>query len=113
MLLARLDRLPPDARRLAQEAAVIGARFDADAACGGCRRTGSRRRRPGAPLDAEIIEEVAGASSVAAQAYRFRQFLVQDVIYNNLLLEAGSTCMGVSARPSKAWSVRSRSDSRI
>ncbi len=37
--------------------------------------------------DAEIIEEVAGASSVAAQAYRFRQFLVQDVIYNNLLLE--------------------------
>src|SRR5262249_15217666 len=29
MLLARVDRLPPDVRRLAQEAAVIGPRFDA------------------------------------------------------------------------------------
>ena len=29
MLLARLDRLPREARTLAQEAAVIGPRFDA------------------------------------------------------------------------------------
>ncbi|TIT57341.1 MAG: adenylate/guanylate cyclase domain-containing protein, partial [Mesorhizobium sp.] len=29
MLLARVDRLPPEVRRLAQEAAVIGPRFDA------------------------------------------------------------------------------------
>ena len=29
MLLARIDRLPPEVRRLAQEAAVIGPRFEA------------------------------------------------------------------------------------
>ncbi|MET0596954.1 MAG: adenylate/guanylate cyclase domain-containing protein [Mesorhizobium sp.] len=87
MLLARLDRLPPDARRLAQEAAVIGARFESTLLAAAAAEPG--RVDAGLELlcDAEIIEEVAGASSVAAQAYRFRQFLVQDVIYNNLLLE--------------------------
>jgi predicted ATPase len=37
--------------------------------------------------DAEIIEEVAGSGSVSSQSYRFTQTLLQDVIYQNLLLQ--------------------------
>ena len=38
-------------------------------------------------LPAEIIEEVAGSGSVSSQSYRFTQTLLQDVIYQNLLLQ--------------------------
>ncbi len=60
MLLARLDRLPQDVRRLAQEAAVIGPRFDAGFSA--LQRPTPRRLEAGLELlcDAEIIEEVAG-----------------------------------------------------
>ena len=37
--------------------------------------------------DAEIIEEVAGAGSISSRCYRFTQTLLQDVIYQNLLLQ--------------------------
>jgi predicted ATPase len=37
--------------------------------------------------DAEIIEEVAEINSIASQSYRFTQTLLQDVIYQNLLLQ--------------------------
>ena len=88
MLLARLDRLPHEVRRLAQEAAVIGPRFDAAllAAIAGdpakveagldlllrCRDHRGGRRAPG---------------SISSQSYRFTQTLLQDVIYQNLLLQ--------------------------
>ena len=37
--------------------------------------------------DAEIIEEVAGSGSTSSQSYRFTQTILQDVIYQNLLLQ--------------------------
>ena len=45
--------------------------------------------KPGSRLlcDAEIIEEVAGARPDRVAAYRFTQTLLQDVIYQNLLLQ--------------------------
>ncbi|TIT38291.1 MAG: adenylate/guanylate cyclase domain-containing protein [Mesorhizobium sp.] len=87
MLLARVDRLPPEVRRLAQEAAVIGPRFDATLLKTVTADPG--RLEAGCELlcDAEIIEEVAGSGSVSSQSYRFTQTLLQDVIYQNLLLQ--------------------------
>ncbi|TGS48742.1 MULTISPECIES: adenylate/guanylate cyclase domain-containing protein [unclassified Mesorhizobium] len=87
MLLARVDRLPQEVRRLAQEAAVIGPRFDATLLKTVTADPG--RLEAGCELlcDAEIIEEVAGSGSVSSQSYRFTQTLLQDVIYQNLLLQ--------------------------
>lgn len=87
LLLARVDRLPHDVRRLAQEAAVIGPRFDA--ALLGATATDPAKVEAGLELlcDAEIIEEIAGANSISMQSYRFTQTMLQDVIYQNLLLQ--------------------------
>ncbi len=87
LLLARVDRLPHDVRRLAQEAAVIGPRFDA--ALLGATATDPAKVEAGLELlcDAEIIEEIAGANSISLQSYRFTQTMLQDVIYQNLLLQ--------------------------
>lgn len=87
LLLARLDRLPHQVRRLAQEAAVIGPRFDAAAL--GAAATEPARVEAGLELlcDVEIIEEIAGANSISLRTYRFTQTMLQDVIYQNLLLQ--------------------------
>ncbi|WGD55391.1 adenylate/guanylate cyclase domain-containing protein [Bradyrhizobium sp. CB1650] len=87
LLLARLDRLPHQVRQLAQEAAVIGPRFDA--AVLGAAATERTRVEAGLELlcDAEIVEEVAGSNSISPRAYRFTQTMLQDVIYQNLLLQ--------------------------
>ncbi|MBR0780605.1 adenylate/guanylate cyclase domain-containing protein [Bradyrhizobium iriomotense] len=87
LLLARLDRLPHPVRRLAQEAAVIGPRFDVAAL--GAAATEPARVEAGLErlCDAEIIEEVAGSNSISLRTYRFTQTMLQDVIYQNLLLQ--------------------------
>ncbi len=87
MLLARMDRLPQEARRLAQEAAAIGPRFDA--ALLKTIAAGPGKVDAGLDLlcEAEILEEVVGVSSVSPQAYRFTQTMLHDVIYQNLLLQ--------------------------
>jgi predicted ATPase/class 3 adenylate cyclase len=87
LLLARLDRLPHQARRLAQEAAVIGPRFDV--ATLGAAATEPARVDAGLELlcDAEIVEEIAGSNSISLRTYRFTQTMLQDVIYQNLLLQ--------------------------
>lgn len=87
LLLARLDRLPHEVRRLAQEAAVIGPRFDA--ALLGAMASQRTKVEAGLELlcDAEIVEEVAGANSISLRSYRFTQTMLQDVIYQNLLLQ--------------------------
>jgi adenylate cyclase len=87
LLLARMDRLPRGVRTLAQEAAVIGPRFEAtllDAIA-----TDPINVDAGLDIlcDAEIVEEVVGASSMPSRAYRFTQTLLHDVIYQNLLLQ--------------------------
>ena len=87
LLLARMDRLPHGVRRLAQEAAVIGPRFEA--ALLRAIATGSTMVDSELDIlcDAEVIEEVAGAKSMPSRAYRFTQTLLHDVIYQNLLLQ--------------------------
>ena len=85
MLLGRVDRLPPDVRRLAQEAAVIGPCFDV--ALLRAITADPLRLDAGIELlcDFEVIEEVSRPGSISSQSYRFTQTLLQDVIYQNLL----------------------------
>jgi predicted ATPase/class 3 adenylate cyclase len=87
MLLARVDRLPQEVRRLAQEAAVIGPRFDASLVKAVTADPGRLEASLELLCDAEIIEEAAGSGSISSQCYRFTQTLLQDVIYQNLLLQ--------------------------
>jgi adenylate cyclase len=85
ILLARVDRLPRAARALVQEAAVIGLRFDAALLSTIASDPGRVRSHLELLLDAELIDEEPG-SGLEAQ-YRFTQSLLQDVIYQNLLLQ--------------------------
>ena len=87
MLLARIDRLPQEVRRLAQEAAVIGPRFDASLLGAVAGDPAKLEADLELLCDAEIIEEVAGSGSTSSQSYRFTQTILQDVIYQNLLLQ--------------------------
>ena len=85
ILLARVDRLPRAARALVQEAAVIGLRFDAALLSTIASDPARVRSHLELLLDAELIDEEPG-SGLEAQ-YRFTQSLLQDVIYQNLLLQ--------------------------
>ena len=87
MLLARVDRLPQEVRRLAQEAAVIGPRFNASLLRAVVADPAKLEAGLELLCDAEIVEEVASAGSISSQCYRFTQTLLQDVIYQNLLLQ--------------------------
>jgi len=87
LLLARVDRLPPEVRRLAQEAAVIGPRFETSLL--GAVAADPARMEAGLDLlcDAGILEEAVGTGSVSSRHYRFTQALLQHVVYQNLLLQ--------------------------
>ncbi|MBD9373006.1 AAA family ATPase [Rhizobium sp. ARZ01] len=85
MMLARIDRLPQDARRLAQVASVIGHRFDSTLLkalpLGVVDIDDSLLRL----CEADIIEELADMRTQAPR-YAFRQKLLHEVVYDNLLL---------------------------
>jgi adenylate cyclase len=84
LLLSRIDRLPPDARRLLQEAAVLGVVFDEPLllAVMADPKTAPAALRHLA--EADLIQPVAGES--APIQYRFSHALVRDAVYQNLLL---------------------------
>jgi predicted ATPase/class 3 adenylate cyclase len=90
LLLSRLDRLPPHARRLLQEAAVLGHVFDARL----LRLIASESTDLDASLDllveAELVEEVTSAD----RRYRFKHALVHEVVYQNLLQRRRSELHG-------------------
>ncbi|MBX5040112.1 tetratricopeptide repeat protein [Rhizobium lentis] len=87
LLLARVDRLPQEIRRLAQEAAVVGPKFETAL----LRTVATDPAAIDAALDylcdANIIEELRGPDAVISPGYRFSQTLMHDVIYHNLLLQ--------------------------
>ncbi|HXV29408.1 MAG TPA: tetratricopeptide repeat protein, partial [Sinorhizobium sp.] len=84
LLLARIDRLPQQVRRLVHNAAVIGPRFDAELLASISPQATEVETGLELLCDAEIIEEAAGGG---AQAYRFVQSLLHEVVYNNLLVK--------------------------
>ena len=87
MLLARVDRLPSEIRKLAQEAAVLGPTFETSLLGTVCAEPVKLDTGLEALCDAEIIEEVAGGGSLSSRSYRFTHLLLQETIYNNLLLQ--------------------------
>jgi len=84
LLLSRVDRLPAGARRVLQEAAVLGAEFDEtllrDIATDGAAVADALERL----VEADLIQS-AGAGRDGAR-YRFTHALAHDVVYQNLLL---------------------------
>jgi adenylate cyclase len=84
LLLSRVDRLPAEARRLLQEAAVLGAVFEElllrDIATDGGAADGALDHL----VEADLIQ-AAGPGREGAR-YRFTHTLVHEVVYQNLLL---------------------------
>jgi adenylate cyclase len=84
LLLSRVDRLPADARRVLQEAAVLGAEFDEtllrDIATDGAAVADALERL----VEADLIQS-AGAGREGSR-YRFTHALAHEVVYQNLLL---------------------------
>ena len=80
LLLSRVDRLPPSPRRTLQEAAVLGTAFDERL----LRQVVSEPDAAGASLKLLCQAELLEAS--AERQYRFAHALVQEVVYQNLLL---------------------------
>ncbi|WP_434734161.1 tetratricopeptide repeat protein [Rhizobium sp. YTUHZ044] len=87
LLLARVDRLPQEIRRLAQEAAVVGPKFDTALLRTVATDPGGIDAALDYLCDANIIEELRGPDAEIAPGYRFSQTLMHDVIYHNLLLQ--------------------------
>jgi adenylate cyclase len=100
ILLTRLDRLPREARTLAQEAAVVGPRFDAALLRTIASNPARVRSQLDLLLDAEVIDEEPG-SGLEAQ-FRFTQSLLQDVIYQNLLVQRRTELHGRIGRALEA-----------
>ncbi len=96
LLLSRVDRLPADARRLLQEAAVLGAEFDEPL----LREIATDAAAIQAALDrlaaADVIQS-AGAGRDGAR-YRFTHALVHEVVYQNLLLARRTELHGTAGR---------------
>jgi predicted ATPase/class 3 adenylate cyclase len=91
LLLSRIDRLPPAARRLLQEAAVLGPVFDPKLLRLICSEPRACESSLELLHDAELLEEASHApggpaSATAEQHYRFTHSLVQEVVYQNLLV---------------------------
>jgi predicted ATPase/class 3 adenylate cyclase len=89
LLLSRLDRLPPDVRRVAQETAVLGVVFDERL----LRMVTDQPESAEPALDrlcrAEILAEelpAAGAPSSGSRRFRFTHALVQEAVYQNVLV---------------------------
>jgi len=94
LLLSRIDRLIPRVRRLAQEASVLGVTFSR-ALLARIAGTLASELDPAleALCDAELIKEVREGPSPAPQSdtqdrlYQFSHAIVQEVVYQNLLVK--------------------------
>jgi adenylate cyclase len=96
LLLSRIDRLPPDSRRLLQAAAVLGISFDEPllhAIANGGRDGGGGIDRL---VEAELIQEVGRGNE--GRRLRFVHALVHEVVYENLLLARRSELHDRAAR---------------
>jgi adenylate cyclase len=84
LLLSRVDRLPTEARRLLQEAAVLGAVFDEALLRAVATDSGAAEAALDRLVEADLIQAV-GHWREGGQ-YRFTHALVHEVVYQNLLL---------------------------
>ena len=84
LMLSRVDRLPADARRLLQEAAVLGPVFE-EALLRTVATTPAAFDKALDPLVESDLIQVAGQLHERGR-YRFTHALVHEVVYQNLLL---------------------------
>jgi predicted ATPase/class 3 adenylate cyclase len=84
LLLSRVDRLPGDARRVLQEAAVLGPVFDASLLHAVTSTPGALPAALDRLGEADLIQ--AADRGRVGERYRFTQGLVREVVYQNLLL---------------------------
>ena len=84
LLLSRLDRLPSDERRLIQEASVLGPVFDESLLRTVATDPLGVEARLNRLVDAGLLREIG--RDAASLRYRFEHALVQEVLYQNLLV---------------------------
>ncbi|PYO06778.1 MAG: adenylate/guanylate cyclase domain-containing protein [Candidatus Rokuibacteriota bacterium] len=84
LLLSRVDRLPAEARRLLQEAAVLGAEFEEPLLRDIATDAGAIHAALDRLTDADLIQ--SAGSGRDGTRYRFTHALVHEVVYQNLLL---------------------------
>jgi adenylate cyclase len=84
LLLSRLDRLPSEERRLIQEASVLGPVFDESLLRTVAADPPGVEARLDRLLDAGLLREIG--RDAAGRRYRFEHALVQEVLYQNLLV---------------------------
>jgi adenylate cyclase len=82
LLLSRVDRLQPDARRVLQEASVLGMVFDEPL----LRAISAETRALEAMLDSLVESDLIVGHSGEARRYQFTHALLHEVVYQNLLL---------------------------
>jgi predicted ATPase/class 3 adenylate cyclase len=87
LLIARMDRLPREVCALAQEAAAIGPRFEVVLLKAIAADPAAVDGGLDVLIDAEVIEEVGSGRPISQRAYRFRQSLLHEAIYQNLLVQ--------------------------
>ena len=84
LLLSRVDRLPADARRLLQEAAVLGAVFDPTLLRAVAIGAGASEAALDRLVEADLVQPLGHRRD--GGRYRFTHALVHEVVYLNLLL---------------------------
>ena len=82
VLLSRVDRLPADARRVLQEAAVLGAAFDEPL----LHAASSAPETVPVALDKLVEADLLQSVDRGQGRYRFTHGLVREVVYQNLLV---------------------------
>ncbi|MBA2962628.1 MULTISPECIES: AAA family ATPase [Ramlibacter] len=82
LLLSRIDRLRPEARRTLQEAAVLGARFERAL----LEQVATVPHATGVALDRLAADDLIRADGPGGQHWRFSHVLLHEVAYQNLLL---------------------------
>ncbi len=96
LLLSRADRLPDEARRLLQVAAVIGAEFEETLLGAVATDFGTNTAILDRLVKADLVQP-AGEPSGRTH-YRFTHALVQEAVYQNLLLARRGELHGCVAR---------------
>jgi adenylate cyclase len=84
LLLSRVDRLPADARRLLQEAAVLGTVFDQELLHAVASAPATLPAALGHLVEADLVQAIDHRRE--AGRYRFTHGLVHEAVYQNLLL---------------------------
>jgi adenylate cyclase len=108
LILSRLDRLAPEARRAAQEASVLGPEFEGRLLRLLSGDAAASARALGLLADAGLVRDVSVTSGGPAgpdedaRRYAFSHALVQESIYQNLLLRRRTELHGRVARALEA-----------